>query len=204
MRVCGACGSRDPRSKYEVRELTTVEVDHWVRVPKLPLQRLKAEPPIRLLRVPAKMEDDKEDEPVEIKVRREEFYNFWEHAGEAYHVVPEAVFVKKDTGVHSIFACGYCDKHWENPATPLVHRSDDASGNGNFDTFDDLYYKASKKGAPVSAIAAGVVYRRSISWISQHLGRVQPVLAIDFEYCKTQLFGLLPRNTTWPCLNIYI
>ena len=86
-----------------------------MRVPKVPLQRLKDEPPIRLLRVPAKMEDDKEDEPVEIKVRREEFHNFWEHAGEAYHVVPEAVFVKKETGIHWICVRGYCARHWGSP-----------------------------------------------------------------------------------------
>ena len=33
---------------------------------------------------------------------------FLEHGGEAYHVVLEAVFVKKETGIHSICACGYC------------------------------------------------------------------------------------------------
>ena len=42
---------------------------HWVRVPKVPLQRPKDEPPIRLLRVPAKaagapakIENDEEEQ----------------------------------------------------------------------------------------------------------------------------------------------
>ena len=37
MRVCGACGSRDPRSEYEVKELTAVGPAHWVRIPKVPM-----------------------------------------------------------------------------------------------------------------------------------------------------------------------
>ena len=172
MKVCGACGSRGPRMEYDVKELTTVGPNHWVRVPKDPLQRLKDKPPIQLLHVPAKaagaqanMEDDDNDEqPVEIEVRRHEFHNFWEHDGEAYHVVPEAVFVKEESTIHSICVCDYCAKHWDNHAA--VPRSVDASGNGKIDTFDDLYYEANKKGAPVSAIAAGADYGRQ-AWLQE-------------------------------------
>ena len=57
MHVCGTCGSRDPQSKYEVKELTALAPTHWVRVPEGPLQRLKSEPPIKLLRVPTKAAD---------------------------------------------------------------------------------------------------------------------------------------------------
>ena len=77
MRVCCTCGSRDPRSEYEVKELTAVALTHCVRVPKMPLKRLRDELPIRLLRVPvkaagepAKKKGDEEEQPIEIEVRR--------------------------------------------------------------------------------------------------------------------------------------
>ena len=69
-------------SKYEVKELTTLAPTHWVRVPEGPLQRLKSEPSIKLLRVPTKAADasatiredeDKEEQHVEVEVRRHEF-----------------------------------------------------------------------------------------------------------------------------------
>ncbi len=43
IQVCGVCGSRDPRSVYEAKELTAVGARHWVRVPKVPLKLLKAQ-----------------------------------------------------------------------------------------------------------------------------------------------------------------
>ena len=132
---------RDPRSEYEVKELTTVSRTHWVRVSNVPLQRLQGEPLIPLLRVPAmapgapaRMDGDEEEQPVEIEVRRYGFRNFWEHDGEMFHAVPEAMFIGKKTGPHSIHACGFCAKHWSDPgpATPLVRRSGDAPGCGKF------------------------------------------------------------------------
>jgi len=73
--------------------------------------------------------------------------------------------------------CGYCAKHWDSArAIQLLRRWGDASGNsssetykesdasgdGTFDTSDDLYYEARKNGAPVSAIAAGANYNQTL------------------------------------------
>ena len=186
MHVCGTCSSRDPQSKYEVKELTTLAPTHWVRVPEGSLQLLKSEPLIKLLRVPTKTADasatihedeDEEEQHVEVEVRRHEFHNFWEHEGKAYHIVPEAVFVDEKTERPSICVCGYCAKHWDSArAIQLLRRWGDASGNsssetykesdasgdGTFDTSDDLYYEARKNGAPVSAIAAGADYHQTL------------------------------------------
>jgi len=91
MHVFGTCGSRDPQSKYEVKELTTLAPTHWVRVPEGSLQLLKSEPLIKLLRVPTKTADasatihedeDEEEQHVEVEVRRHEFHNFWEREGD--------------------------------------------------------------------------------------------------------------------------
>ena len=68
--------------------------------------------------MPTRTEDVEKEQPAEIEVRRHEFQVFWEHGGEAHHVVLEAVFVGTDTTNHSICACGYCAKNWSSPAGP--------------------------------------------------------------------------------------
>ena len=140
----------------------------------------------------ANMEDDDDDEqPDVIEVRRHEFHNFWEHDGEAYHVVPEAVFVKEESTIHSICVCDYCAKHWDNHAA--VPRSVDASGNGKIDTFDDLYYEANKKGAPVSAIAAGADYGRQ-AWL-QERGIELPGMLEKLVLAKARMHSVIVKIT---------
>ena len=82
----------------------------------------------------AKMEDGEEERPVEIGVRRCEFRSFWEHDDGAFQVVLGAMSADKKTGIHSIFACGYCAKHWGNPdpATPLVRRFSAIAASANY------------------------------------------------------------------------
>jgi len=54
MRVCGACGLRDPSDKCVVKvDLTEVPPNHWLwlRVPKNALERLRARPDLVLLKL---------------------------------------------------------------------------------------------------------------------------------------------------------
>ena len=105
--------------------------------------------------------------------------------------MPEAVFVKEESTIHSICVCDYCAKHWDNHAA--VPRSVDASGNGKIDTFDDLYYEANKKGAPVSAIAAGADYGRQ-AWL-QERGIELPGMLEKLVLAKARMHSVIVKIT---------
>ena len=104
--------------------------------------------------------------------------------------------------------CGYCAKHWDSaPAIQLLRRwgdaSDnsrsetykegDASGDGTFDTFDDLYYKARKNGAPVSAIATGADYGRQ-AWLKER-GIELPGMLEKLVLSKVRMHSIIVKIT---------
>lgn len=114
MLVCGGCGLRDPdeaegMATYGPVDLATISSEHWLRVGADALERMRAAPTMRLLRVAPDT-----GQYVHVDVHRELFHNTAEIDGNHYHVVPEAVHDR--THVH---LCPHCRRGF-NPAHRAV------------------------------------------------------------------------------------
>ena len=141
MKVCAACGLRDPEKVYkDCGRLQDLRPDHWMCVPEEPLARLDSMPPIELCKRGA-------DGTFEtVRVRRRDLLNLHEFEGKCYHVVPEAVY---DNGRIDLCPCCASKAHGAAGKADRCAREDDLDASDRGQSFSDLY----SKNAPVNAIA---------------------------------------------------
>ena len=162
MHVCGTCGRRCPRDRYQEVELLKVPVEHWIRVPVetdgSALERMHAWQKMSLVKHEADGRYTTHD------IERKEIHNMvhiTEDGGGYYHIIPEAVY--DDDKVE---LCSRCAVGYENKSKPKQRERDvssEAQANNHdaeqieymdvdmFDNLDDLYYES----APQNTIAAG-------------------------------------------------
>jgi hypothetical protein len=155
MRVCAACGLRDPEVAYHRHKLSSIPDDHWLVVSDAALQVLDAEPPIELLqpRVQATGVWPR------IEVHRRSLHNLVSHEGKTFHLIEEATFEEAVGGegeVRSCEICACCQKRW-NKKPPS--RAPPAAGC-RFHEALDTFYELSGKYAPEHSIAAGADFGR--------------------------------------------
>ena len=100
MKVCAACGLRDPTESYESRNLRDLNLcaDHWLHAGAGAFARLRATRPMQLYRAGVAA-----DTAPDVVVRRELLCNLSAFDGRDFHLVPEAV--RPDGGVD---LCGRC------------------------------------------------------------------------------------------------
>jgi hypothetical protein len=86
MRVCGACGIRDPFDMCDkIADFNEIMCDHWLRVGQDAFTRLKQSPSMDLLR------PDGSGGYETLSIPRTDFHNLLELGDCAYHGIPEAV-----------------------------------------------------------------------------------------------------------------
>ena len=145
MKVCGACGVRDPEESYtRSGALCELQPDHWLRPDADALARLNAMPPFELVK-------RNESGVLEsVTVHRRDLHNLVEVNGQCFHCVPEALL---EGGCIDLCKC--CSSKWSG-ASAAAQRRDYHSEREAFGPFVDLY----SKNAPVNSIAAGFDYGR--------------------------------------------
>ena len=134
LRSCGCCGTRDPSMWYsEPKRLHELPMDHWARIDDAAYADLLNANVLELMNV-------KEEK---VPVPRVEWHNCFECGGSAYHVIPEAI-ERDENGMHCIYVCKHCHKHWSRPrGEPVCERRDGL--------YDHLYWQ----GAPNDSVARG-------------------------------------------------
>ena len=134
LRSCGCCGTRDPSMWYsEPKRLHELPMDHWARIDDAAYTDLLNANVLELMNV-------KEEK---VLVPRVEWHNCFECGGSAYHVIPEAI-ERDENGMHCIYVCKHCHKHWSRPrGEPVCERRDGL--------YDHLYWQ----GAPNDSVARG-------------------------------------------------
>ena len=134
LRSCGCCGTRDPSMWYsEQKRLHELPMDHWARIDDAAYADLLNANVLELMNV-------KEEK---VPVPRVEWHNCFECGGSAYHVIPEAI-ERDENGMHCIYVCKHCHKHWSRPrGEPVCERMDGL--------YDHLYWQ----GAPNDSVARG-------------------------------------------------
>ena len=162
MHVCGTCGRRCPRDRYQEVELLKVPVEHWIRVPVetdgSALERMHAWPKMSLVK------HDADGNYTTCDIERKEIHNMvhiTKDGGGYYHIIPEAVY-----DGDKVELCSRCAIGYENKNKPKQRERDVSNGAqahhddaeqleqvdmDMFDNLDDLYYES----APQNTIAAG-------------------------------------------------
>ena len=162
MHVCGTCGRRCPRDRYQEFKLLDVPMEHWMRVPAetdgSALERMHAWQKMSLVKHEA------DGRYIFRDIERKEIHNMVHlpvDRGGYYHIIPEAVYDNDRVELCSRCAIGY-----ENNSKPKQRKrevSSEAQANHHdteqmeymdvdmFDNLDDLYYES----APPNTTAAG-------------------------------------------------
>jgi hypothetical protein len=143
MRVCGACGIRDPFDTCDkVADFQKITGDHWLRVGKEAYARLKQCPDIDLMR------PDANGGYAIISIPRKDLHHVYEVDDNAYHCIPEAVINPPGIRLCKRCARGYSEntvaKRTSEPNSSLI------------DDFEDLY----ASNAPQFSIAIGADFGR--------------------------------------------
>ena len=102
-KVCAACGKRDPRDKYHLRELGEIKDDNWLLASTNLVSKLK-EKKVNLLRENSENSDALDT----VSVSLIDFYHIYERYGIYYHMLPEAVRDDSD-----FFLCKSCNNSFK-------------------------------------------------------------------------------------------
>ena len=143
MRVCGACGIRDPFDTCDrVVDFHKITGDHWLRVGEDAYTRLKQSPDIDLM-IP-----DANGGYSIISIPRKDFHHVVEAGDHAYHAIPEAVISPPGIRLCKRCARGYSES--------TVAKRTSGPNNSFIDDFEDLY----ATNAPQFSIASGADFGR--------------------------------------------
>ena len=118
MRVCGACGVRDPSGPCTKQVvLERLSYDHWLCAGEATRRRLSARPPLRLLKADGSEESVDEVELHNLKRMPDDESGCW------YHIVPEALLSEEEEGTNDMVKrdvvrlCRYADGYCRSVAT---------------------------------------------------------------------------------------
>ena len=120
-KVCAACGKRDPRDKYHLRELGEIKDDNWLLASTNLVSKLK-DKKVNLLRENSENSDALDT----VSVSLIDFYHIYERYGIYYHMLPEAVRDESD-----FFLCKSCNNSFKKSVvqSPWSFYNDNAPPN---------------------------------------------------------------------------
>ena len=178
LHVCATCGLRDPSMQYtDAKPLHEIPSEHWVRIPEDAYSRLtKTGAQIQLLKrgrdgTFQRYDANGEDNQARVTVARAELHSCYESkdgasAGQAFHVVPEAVEEGGEGGPR-IRLCKACQRGWSRSRGERVWPTPtpEADTGENRHCHDDLYWV----GAPRNTVACGTDLGRLLR-LKEHYG----------------------------------
>ena len=143
MKVCGACGARDPDDPYsrQVR-LRDLPKSHWLHVPRAAYERLTSAESFKLV-VPCEHGGYSD-----VECCRADLHNLYRDAssGDVFHCI--AIAVHKGC-VHLCRQCAFgWDQSYSTPAVQYPRGDDTLAG----DQYNDLYHS----NAPTGSVASGL------------------------------------------------
>ncbi len=152
MRVCGACGIRDPFDMCEKKVVfDKLAMNHWLRVNQHAYDRLKLSPEMELL------SPGPNGGYVPVRISRMDLHNIVEVGENAFHSIPETVI---DAGVDvggvalkGIRLCKRCARGFKDDT---IAKRPNYTPGGITDDYDDLY----STNAPQFSIASGADFGR--------------------------------------------
>ena len=143
MKVCGACGARDPDDPYsrQVR-LRDLPKSHWLHVPRAAYERLTSAQSFKLV-VPCEHGGYSD-----VECCRADLHNLYRDAssGDVFHCIAIAVH---NGCVHLCRQCAFgWDQSYSTPAVQYPRGDDTLAG----DQYNDLYHS----NAPTGSVASGL------------------------------------------------
>jgi len=176
LHVCATCGLRDPSMQYaDAKPLCEIPSEHWVRIPEDAYSRLTEKgAQIELLKrgrdgTFQRYDANGEDNQARVTVARAELHSCYESkdgasAGQAFHVVPEAVEEGGEGGPR-IRLCKACQRGWSRSRGERVWPTPEAETGESRHCHDDLYWA----GAPRNTVACGADLGRLLR-LKEHYG----------------------------------
>ena len=176
LHVCATCGLRDPSMQYtDAKPLHEIPSEHWVRIPEDAYSRLTEKgAQIELLKrgrdgTFQRYDANGEDNQARVTVARAELHSCYESkdgasAGQAFHVVPEAVEEGGEGGPR-IRLCKACQRGWSRSRGERVWPTPEAETGESRHCHDDLYWA----GAPRNTVACGADLGRLLR-LKEHYG----------------------------------
>ena len=178
LHVCATCGLRDPSMQYtDAKPLHEIPSEHWVRIPEDAYSRLTRSEKgaqIELLKrgrdgTFQRYDANGEDNQARVTVARAELHSCYESkdgagAGQAFHVVPEAVEEGGEGGPR-IRLCKACQRGWSRSRGERVWPTPEAETGESPNCHDDLYWA----GAPRNTVACGADLGRLLR-LKEHYG----------------------------------
>ena len=178
LHVCATCGLRDPSMQYtDAKPLHEIPSEHWVRIPEDAYSRLTRSEKgaqIELLKrgrdgTFQRYDANGEDNQARVTVARAELHSCYESkdgasAGQAFHVVPEAVEEGGEGGPR-IRLCKACQRGWSRSRGERVWPTPEAETGESRHCHDDLYWA----GAPRNTVACGADLGRLLR-LKEHYG----------------------------------
>jgi hypothetical protein len=142
MRVCGACGIRDPFDPCDKKvDLDKLSSDHWLCVKQDAYDRLKQSPVMELLA------PGPNGSYAQVRVSRLDLHNHISIGHKAFHAIPESLIES-----NTIRLCKRCARGFKGDT---VAKRANCAPNG-IDDFEDLY----ATNAPKFSIASGADFGR--------------------------------------------